>query len=429
MGTKCEDPINIRINALHIVDDSPVDPRSELQDAIRDFNQAVASAKLRGQRLVALLNDPDVVYKASEEELFKVRTNVNRITKSAQSVTGAIDRSLVEIITSRITSRGRHRTELDQEWKAGIRNEWNDFWIRTLNNWLNSATVFTSNHSFIPNGAPASKVDLFSLSDDRVSDMLHHHLEEKNCFGGRGPLSNGDLSDNLVSWTSSFMNAIQYAIWRSHVGHTSTSNVHICVVDTRKFPRGQFARDMWLLDTYAHPNSNWLRLENPEYDNGEYLSQGVIHHGGRSSVFSLQDLMSFNLYKLYPEFAVPTARGSWTNRVLELRSDWTGECNSSFDEFFLAHQIATGSMKKFDAWDVILLLMTFRQRQTPWMCNLGDFSKTKFPEPIEVCRYRALLKIAEKEFDQKLGENLSEEAKKDAHLQNMDFVGDMFVSD
>ncbi|KAF5232912.1 hypothetical protein FANTH_12759 [Fusarium anthophilum] len=337
MGTKCEDPMNIRINALRIVDDSPVDARLELQDAISDFNQAVGSAQLRGQRLVALLNDPHVVYKASEEELFKVRTNVNRITKSAQSVTGAIDRSLVEIITSRITSRGRHvdgllehfkakldeiaratldkiddrlesewriveecynqardpsgsldpglycfqqakveyywlrlsnkpefgnkdrsnrvpnhpltieqRTELDQEWKAGIRNEWNDFWIRTLSNCvlgptlfypvgvsptatvhrsledipqylfrvydskssgLNSATVFASDHSLVPNGAPASKVDLFSLSDDRVSDMLHHHLEKKNCFCGRGPLSNGDISDNLVSWTSSFMYA------------------------------------------------------------------------------------------------------------------------------------------------------------------------------------------------------------------------------
>ncbi|KAF5722459.1 hypothetical protein FMUND_2971 [Fusarium mundagurra] len=120
MGTKCEDPIIIHINALRIVDDSPVNPRSELQDAISDFNQAVASAQLRGQRLVALLNDPGVVYKASEEELFKVRANVNRITKSAQSVTSAIDRSLVEIITSRVVPRGPHVDGLLDHFKAEI---------------------------------------------------------------------------------------------------------------------------------------------------------------------------------------------------------------------------------------------------------------------------------------------------------------------
>ncbi|RKL04672.1 hypothetical protein BFJ68_g3049 [Fusarium oxysporum] len=96
MGIKFEDavdPINISINTLSI-SDQPC-------KTISDFNQVVASAQLRGQRLVALLNDPKIVYKASEDELFKVHANANRITKSAQSVTGAIDRSLVEIITAR----------------------------------------------------------------------------------------------------------------------------------------------------------------------------------------------------------------------------------------------------------------------------------------------------------------------------------------
>ncbi|PNP79441.1 hypothetical protein FNYG_07276 [Fusarium nygamai] len=111
MGTKGEDavdPINIHINALRIVDDSPVNRRSELQDAISDFNQAVTSAQLRGQRLKALLDDPSVVYKASEEDICKVGANVERITKLAQSVTGAIDRSLIDIIISRTRHRGPH---------------------------------------------------------------------------------------------------------------------------------------------------------------------------------------------------------------------------------------------------------------------------------------------------------------------------------
>jgi hypothetical protein len=505
MGAKYEDavdPINIRINTLRIVNDSAVNPRSALQNATSDFNQAVASAQLRGSRLVALLNDPNVVYKASEEELFKVRANVNRITKSAQSVTGAIDRSLVEIITSRTGPRGRHvdglleyfkaeiddiarekldkiddrlesewrtveecynqamdpsgslypklyslklsrddsywtyqsnhsgfnnmdsrtrvpnqyltpeqRAELDGKRETEIRSDWNNFWIRTLNECLsgptlfhpqgaspsatihrsfedvprylfrvydskslglNSDTVFASDHSFVPYGALAPKVDLRSLDDLRASDMLYDHLERKNCFNGSRLSSNGELRDNLVSWTSSLMNAIQYAIWRSHVGHTPASSVHICAVDTRKFPHGQFARDMWLLQSYVHPKSNWLRLENPEYDNGEYLSQGTIHHGGRSCVFSLQDLISSGIYKLYPEFAEQSAKNPWTNRVLQLRSIWREECQTSGEEFRQACEIARGPMKELDAWDAVLLLLSFRKRHSHWSCKSSN---------------------------------------------------------
>ncbi|QGI66372.1 hypothetical protein CEK26_010327 [Fusarium fujikuroi] len=66
-----------------------------------DFNQAVTSAQLRGARLVALFNDPDVVYKASEEEMLKLKP-----------LLAAIDRSLVKIITSRTGPRGRRVDDL-----------------------------------------------------------------------------------------------------------------------------------------------------------------------------------------------------------------------------------------------------------------------------------------------------------------------------
>lgn len=108
MGTKgadAVDPIHVRVGILRIIDDGPVNHRSELQDAISDFNQAVASAQLRGARLVALLNDPSIVYKASEQDICKARANVDRITNLAQSVTGAIDRLLIDIIVSRTGHR------------------------------------------------------------------------------------------------------------------------------------------------------------------------------------------------------------------------------------------------------------------------------------------------------------------------------------
>ncbi|KAF5661558.1 hypothetical protein FCIRC_11798 [Fusarium circinatum] len=518
MGTKCEDAINIRINALRIVDDSPVSPRSELQDAISDFNQAVASAQLRGQRLVALLNDPDVVYKASEDELFKVRANVNRITKSAQSVTGTIDRSLVEIITSRTGPRGRRvdelleffssqindiaRGELDNvdngresegrviekcciqamrpsgtldpsQYFAALSTE-DPLWScrpqflgfrdleggRVASRYLspdqstslqwpfqdvprylfrvydskssgfNSDTVFASEHSSAQYGAPGRKLNILSLDDRSASGMLYNHLERKDCFNGSGSFNDGRKEDNLVSWTSSLMNAIQYAIWRSHVGHTPASNVYICAVDTRKFPQGQFARDMWLLETYAHPKSNWFRLENPEYDNGEYLSQGVIHHGGRSSVFSLRDLVSAGLYELYPEFAEPSAKDSWTNRVLELRVNWTEECRISDKRFDHACEIARGLLHEIDIWDAILLLLTFKKHHSTNWYNLWDASDMHSREPDEVRRFKALLKYTEDRVNSTLAQlnDLSEEeARKVAHLQNLALIKGILV--
>ncbi|KAF5591993.1 uncharacterized protein FSUBG_10297 [Fusarium subglutinans] len=527
MGTKYEDAVDSIItriiNALHIPDDGLVNLRSEVQDAISDFNQAVEFAQLSEARLVALLNFPFAIYQASEEELFKIRASVIRITKSIQNVTGASDRSLVEIITSRTGLRGRHvdrllkhfraaiddivlktidkiderlecewriaeecynqvrdpsgslypepyfeltsddlcpsygskglepsnmvnhirgpyqnftgeqRGELDEERKAEIRNQWTDFWIRALNkchsgptlfhprsilssagDWLpskyvprylfrvydskssglNSETVFASEYSILSYRYPESKVDLLSLDDTTASGMLFHHLERKNCFGSSG-FQKGALRDNLVSWTSSLMNAIQYAIWRSHVGHTPTSDVRICAVDTRKFPRGQFARDALLLLSYAHPKSDWFRLKNREFDNGEYISQGTINHAGRSVVFSLEDLVAFGLYELYPEFAEHSSATTWTSRVLELRTSWSDRCQTYSEDFSLACEIAKGPMNGLDTWDAVLLLMAFRNRSLSRIWYSWELLMRLFPDPDETMNDHANTATAE----------------------------------
>ncbi|KAF5534988.1 hypothetical protein FNAPI_12207 [Fusarium napiforme] len=257
--------------------------------------------------------------------------------------------------------------------------------------------------------------------------MLYYHLEKKNCFSGSGSSKDRGQGDNLVSCASSLKNATQYAIWKSHVGHTPPSNVYICAVNTRKFPQGQFARDMWLLDTYPHPRSNWLRLENPEYDNGEYLSQGMIHHGGRSSIFSLHDLISAGIYELYYEFADQSAKGSWTNRVLELRPNWREECRTSEKEFGQACEVAKGSLQEIDIWDAISMLLTFRKHHPTWLYDRWDGSEMQFSEPDEVGRFKALLKLMEDKFDSKLGDLSLEKTKRDAHLQKMGLVKGIFA--
>ncbi|SCV36135.1 uncharacterized protein FFB14_05928 [Fusarium fujikuroi] len=181
-----------------------------------------------------------------------------------------------------------------------MRTVWNNFWTQLLNPYPMDPTIFLPSSASLPWSFQDVLWYLFQIYDSKSSGLnsdavfasehsstqygaLGPKLERKNCFNGSESSKNTGQGDNLVPWTSSLMNTIQRAIWRSHVGHKPASNVYICAVNTRKVPQGQFARDMWLLDTSAYPRSNWLRLENPEYDNREYLSQGVIHHGEQSS--------------------------------------------------------------------------------------------------------------------------------------------------
>ncbi|KAK3936549.1 hypothetical protein QBC46DRAFT_366834 [Diplogelasinospora grovesii] len=122
-----------------------------------------------------------------------------------------------------------------------------------------------------------SKVDLLSRIEVKAIGMLHRHLT-KLCFKGEG-------DDNLMLWSSSLL------------------FVKIYMVDTRKFPRGQFEK--WKFFDF--------HLENAYYDNGEYLSQREVHHTGRSHA---------GLHNLYLEFADSSATRLWINRVGSLHLGW-----------------------------------------------------------------------------------------------------------
>ncbi|KAF5975344.1 hypothetical protein FBULB1_7405 [Fusarium bulbicola] len=220
----------------------------------------------------------------------------------------------------------------------------------------------------VPYATSETRKDILSVGVEEASEMLHYHLT-KQCFISSH--HSAGHKDNLVSWSSSFISAIQYAIWRSRVGNTPASDINICMVDTRKFPQGQFARDKWLLKAYASRTSNPLyaeyfqrRLANTEYDIGEYFSQGTIDHGHRSSVFSLKDLVSAGLYYLYPEFAYPYGRPQWTNRVRDLRCQWREEAEPEHSDMKYAVRVAEGPLKQFAKWDMTLLLLSFRHRRS-----------------------------------------------------------------
>ncbi|KAK4215770.1 hypothetical protein QBC37DRAFT_457898 [Rhypophila decipiens] len=176
-----------------------------------------------------------------------------------------------------------------------------------------------------------SKVDLFSRSPADAARILYTHLNKKDCFGVCSS------EDNLMSWSSSLPHVVQYAIWRSHHHASQTPQVRICAIDTREFPRGQFARDLDLIRIYHETTQSDpdmrkffdFRLTRMDYDNGEFLSQGELNHAGRSCIFTLDQLLNGGMHDLYPELSEESEK--WTSRTVKLRSKWSSTSHLTFE--------------------------------------------------------------------------------------------------
>ncbi|KAI1451403.1 hypothetical protein F4805DRAFT_463829 [Annulohypoxylon moriforme] len=236
-----------------------------------------------------------------------------------------------------------------------------------------------------------SRNDFLSLEKHEATELLYSHLN-KSCFEGLG-------SDNLMSWTSSLLFAIQYAIWRCHIRQCSQADVKICVVDTSKYPRGQFARDMWLIKAYRataeemvgdYKNFFDFRYTNSDYYNGEFLSQGRVNHAGRSCVVTLETLIDSGLYKIYPEFAEPYGMLKWPKRVLELRIRWQFDHQTTLGEVESAFDLAKRSFPSLALSDMVLMLLMFKKRiyrkillEEEEKQNVSEFDRT----PVEVQRF------------------------------------------
>lgn len=162
-------------------------------------------------------------------------------------------------------------------------------------------------------------VDLLQWPRDRAAQMLHNHINWKTRNGDWFR----DRDDNLMSWTSSLFFAIQHGL-RRHLrdfDNPDYSNIHICIVDTRKFPRGTFVKDLDLLEAYVDNDevASLLRLrQSPRgWFFGEYFSQGRLAIDGRSGHTSMSMLLDMGLYDLEPRFQVN--QDGLANRIIELR--------------------------------------------------------------------------------------------------------------
>ncbi|KAF9699766.1 hypothetical protein EKO04_002224 [Ascochyta lentis] len=149
--------------------------------------------------------------------------------------------------------------------------------------------------------------DMLRRPTDEAANMLKNHCLWLN-----------SRDDNLTSWTSSFLFAIQLAIYRQFGdwGKPSPSSIQIHVLDTRKLPRGTFISAVPLLQTYGICHQKLVH----DYCHDEYLSQGnVVVPDGAMAMITYQSLIDDGLHELYPAFAEEEKRNSLRNRVLQFR--------------------------------------------------------------------------------------------------------------
>ena len=106
-----------------------------------------------------------------------------------------------------------------------------------------------------------------------------------------------------MSWTSSLLFALQYGLHRHKKDYDkpALSQISLLILDTRRFPKGTFVKDMEIMEVFA-PFTDFTQEENLDdflqlrksdkgYYFGEYLTQGNIDVRGRSVVTDMQKLI------------------------------------------------------------------------------------------------------------------------------------------
>lgn len=67
--------------------------------------------------------------------------------------------------------------------------------------------------------------------------------------------------------------------------------------------------------------------------------------------------------KLYPEFNDEIGKRFWTNRVKQLRSQWSTIRSTNAREMIIAVTIALRCFAGFDSLDMIMMLLTLQNRK------------------------------------------------------------------
>lgn len=187
----------------------------------------------------------------------------------------------------------------------------NETWVRSDSSYRNKAS---------------SMEDIFFNLDAekraKIAQILNLHLRWWPKHGAE---------DNFVSWTSSLLFAIQYIYYRhlSPKDGSSLPEIRLYVIDTTRFPRGTFIRDLDLINIFCESDENLKDLQSlrnrPSYYFGEYLSQGALKIENKCQMIPAEILFEQNrLRRLQPHFAqlhreTRRAKPEWVKEVIRLR--------------------------------------------------------------------------------------------------------------
>ncbi|QYT01572.1 hypothetical protein H0G86_008606 [Trichoderma simmonsii] len=180
--------------------------------------------------------------------------------------------------------------------------------------------------------------DIFARDAFTVALTLNEHLRWQ-------PKSYGDP---FISWTTSLLVAIQYAIYKHKTESAKLSTIHLCIIDTTLFPNRVFMKDLDLIEKFHDkvPDhypiidkgrqydwkdrglGNIRKMRNTQhrtysgvYYFGEYLSQGQTNIKGRSCTVSCDKIINDGLFRFMPQFKVEIEEKTlfWANAVIKLR--------------------------------------------------------------------------------------------------------------
>ncbi|KXX73623.1 hypothetical protein MMYC01_210142 [Madurella mycetomatis] len=239
-----------------------------------------------------------------------------------------------------------------------------------------TSSAETTTLSVVPSASKCGRAgrthDIFSLSPSYAAALLKDHLwwdqaHEANC--------------NLVSWTSSLLFALHYALHR-HRGSCDTSalaDIALLVLDTRGFPAGTFVSEMEILRVFAEhekavavQNKTLRRLveirEDPRRNRsyGEYLSQGELDIRGRCVQTTMQKLIDLGIFELVKELSEEDLWKKLALRVLDLREELLPSAPAPSATHFEVRKAITIADACFgDRWTipVAAMLLALRRRK------------------------------------------------------------------
>ncbi|KAL9114852.1 MAG: hypothetical protein Q9227_001095 [Pyrenula ochraceoflavens] len=141
-------------------------------------------------------------------------------------------------------------------------------------------------------------------------------------------------SNNLFSWTSSLLFALQYIIWRHKFADqvSKLDEIELCIIDTsdrHAFPEGAFIRDIHLVNAYKEFDNvsrygleGFANLRSEKYYFSEYLSQGALIIKNNCKIVSAPYIFGDALSILRPEFDLSTEqKKELADKVVRMRQE------------------------------------------------------------------------------------------------------------